>query len=55
MDLKLRILIFAVLFIIGPAFKKDDYVFERIYAPSHDGEDIPMTIVSKKNIKKNRQ
>lgn len=44
----------CVLSYSGPKFKKEDYLFEKAYVPSHDGEAIPITIVRKNQIKKNR-
>ena len=38
---------------LGPKFKSEDYIFDKEYAPSHDGEEIPLTIVRKKDMKKN--
>jgi Protease II len=40
---------------IGPKFNKEDYVFERVYAPAHDGEEIPITLVRKKKIQLDRK
>jgi len=39
----------------GPKFNKNDYVLERLHTPSHDGEEIPLTLVHKKNLKKDRK
>ena len=33
-----------------PKFNKDDYTSKRIYATSHDGIKVPMSIVYKKNM-----
>jgi len=38
----------------GPKFLDKDFTCERLYAPSHDGEIIPITIIKKKSMKNDR-
>lgn len=39
----------------GKEFRRDRYTCSRIYAPSKDGTNIPITLVHNKTMKKNRQ
>lgn len=50
-----KILQLWYLIIVGPKFNKDDFIFERTHAPGHDGEEIPITIVRKKDTKLDRK
>ncbi|MCB0327116.1 MAG: S9 family peptidase [Bdellovibrionales bacterium] len=34
---------------ITPQLNKENYIIERLFAPSHDGKDIPITLIRKKN------
>ncbi|EGR32260.1 oligopeptidase b, putative [Ichthyophthirius multifiliis] len=39
----------------GPKFNKDKFLIEQIFAPSQDGQKIPITIIREKNFYKNRK
>ncbi|KRX02134.1 hypothetical protein PPERSA_06329 [Pseudocohnilembus persalinus] len=39
----------------GPQFQKENYIVEQQYAPTQDGETIPVTLVYSKNLKKDRK
>jgi protease II len=39
----------------GPKFHREKFEIKRVNAPSEDGEEIPMTIIHKKDLKRNYQ
>ena len=39
----------------GPKFQREKFEIKRVSAPSEDGEEIPLTLIHKKDLKRNYQ